>query len=465
MMNKTVQHTREHGFILPVLLFTVVFVMILITVTASLSLTNHNLANREAHKVNAQLAVDAGLDVAINEINADEDWTGTTGEVEMLNTGSSRSTYQTTVTTAADETTKTIAVIGRTYFPADAASPTITRRYEVDLLAVTSGTTITSVVSGVGGLVMNNNSKITGGDVVVNGNITMSNQSQIGTQSNAVNVRVAHQRCPQPPNATYPQVCGPGNGQPISLSNNAKIYGDVRANNQTNGTNMFNPGLVTGQPVDPIDLPTYDRTAHPVGTTVAPNHSSVACPNNGSITWPANVKITGNVNLGNNCRLTLIGNAWITGTFSTGNNGKIYISNSLGATRPVIMVDGSTGFTLSNNGEVIPNSSGTGIELRTFWTHSSSGCAANCTSLTGTPLANSQNVVTIDLGNNGNAANSVFIAQWSRVRVSNNGALGAVAGQSIELGNQAVINFTASVPGSDNLTRTWVKRGYMRVYD
>jgi hypothetical protein len=335
----------------------------------------------------------------------------------------------------------------------------------LDIEAVTSGGTgPSSVVSGVGGLALNNNAKISGGDVVVNGKISMSNNSQIGLSTNPVNVRVAHQSCPQPADSTYPQLCGSGNGQPISMNNNSKIYGDVRANNQTNGSNMFSPGLTVGNTVTPATLPTFNRDSFTVATTKNATDSGIACPNNnGTVTWPANVKITGNINMGNNCTINITGNVWITGNLTTGNQGKIKVSDTLGTTRPIFMVDGSNGFTLQNNGKVVPNSSGTGIELRTFWSNSS--CSPDCPNVTGPSLANSQNVVTIDLGNNGDAQNSVFIAQWSRVRVSNNGILGAISGQSIELGNQAVINFTTSVPGSDNRITTWVKRGYMRVYD
>jgi hypothetical protein len=77
----------------------------------------------------------------------------------------------------------------------------------------------------------------------------------------------------------------------------------------------------------------------------------------------------------------------------------------------------------------------------------------------------SQGTQTINLANNGAAPASILYAYWSKVTVSNNGAIGAVAGQTVQLGNNAVINFTSSVPGSDNRITTWVKRGYMRVYN
>lgn len=460
-MRKPKNRRLEQGFVMPILLFTVTLIVILIAAVAGLSLTTFNLAARERFKVNAQLTADAGLDIGINELNIDPTWTGSGGEMIFLDTSQLRTTYETFLVDGATESEKVLRVISRAYAPASSVQPTVTRQYELDLKAVTSGSTITSVVTGVGGLIMNNNSKITGGDVVVNGTVQMTNQSQIGTQTNPVNVRVAHQSCPNPPDDTYPTLCS--SGQPITLANNARIYGEVHANNQTNGSGMVNPGLIIGQTVSPITLPNYDRSQHAGATEHSATSSVIRCPNNGSVTWPANIKILGDVNLGNNCELTLTGNVWITGNFSTGNNGEVHVSDALGANRPVIMVDGSNGFTLMNNGEVIPNSSGTGIELYSFWSDSS--CGADCESVTGLDLANSLNQVTIDLGNNGDAANSVFVAQWSRVRVSNNGALGAVAGQSIALDNQAIINFTASVPGSDNLTQTWVKRGYIRVFD
>lgn len=453
--------TQQNGFIMPFLMFSVVFIFSLVTVVASLSLNIYNLATRDSYRVNAQLTADAGLDIGLRELNADPTWTGSGGEITLLDTANTKTTYSTTVTPGISDDRKVLSVVAKTYFPASSTTPKITRKYEVDLQAVTSSTGPGSVVSGVGGLVMNGNSKITGGDVIVNGTVTMANNSQIGTQTNAVNLRVAHMSCPSPPTATYPEACT--TGQPITLAINAKIYADVRATNQTDGTNMFNPGLVPGGPVAPAPLSPYDRTLHPVAITKNATDADIACPNNGNVTWPANVKIIGNINFGNNCTVTLTGPTWITGNFNTGNNGEVIVSNTLGASRPVVMVDGSGGFSFGVNGKITPNSSGTGIEIRTFW--SAAGCSPNCPNVTGVELANSQNIVTIDLANNGNAANTVFISQWSRVRVSNNGTLGAVAGQSIELGNNAIINFTASVPGSSNLTTTYVKRGYMRVFN
>lgn len=457
---------RKDGFVLATIMVTVLFVMTIMIVVVQYAANNYVLSAQQAYRVNAQLAADAGIDIGINELNIDPNWTGSGGEITLLDTDKMRTTYESNLLGGASDNEKVLSVTARVYSPSTAIEPDVVRRYELDLMAVTNSTFgPSSVVSGVGGLVLDNNAKVTGGDVVVNGTIEMGNNSQIGTQSNPVNVRAAHYVCPDPPDATYPQICT--SGEPIEIGNNARIYGEVHANNQTTGAHMSNPGLIVGQSVTPTDIPEYDRASQvaAVAVTKNANDSDIRCTNGQTKNWPANVKIVGDVILGNNCKININGNVWITGSFDTGNNGELRVQDSVGTTPPVIMVDGADGFELGNNGEIEPNSSNTGVELRTFWTHASSGCGPDCSGLTGPGLANSQDVVTIDLSNNGNAPFSVFIAQWSRAKVANNGALGAIAGQSIQLGNNAVINFTATVPGSDNLTTTWVKRGYIRVYD
>ncbi|MBA3757391.1 hypothetical protein H0X09_00790 [Candidatus Saccharibacteria bacterium] len=463
---------EEKGFILPVLLITGVMIVLMIIAISSATVTNKNVSVKGNHRVNAQLAADAGLDYGMNQMNTVPDWTGTGGEITLMDDVAQKikTTYQVVVTDGSDSTKKTLTVTARTYFPSTNATPTATRKYDLDIKAVTSGVGITSVVTGVGGLLLNSNSKITGGDVVVNGTITVNNNAQIGLSStpeaNAVNIRVAHTNCPSPADATYPRVCANGeNGEPITVGTTGYIYANVQATNQTNGSRMFNPGLIPNQTVPPTTLPDYDRDAQKaaVVTTIAPTDSTVACGNNQTKTWPANLKITGNITMGNNCTINLSGNVWITGNLTFGNNSKMIVPSSAGTTTPVIMVDGSEGLVIGNNGTTQANSSGTGVYFIAYWSNSS--CSPDCTSLVGTDLKNSQDQVRINLENNGSAPGSILYARWSRVRVSNNGAIGAVAGQSIELGNNAVINFTSSVPGSSNLKTTWVKRGYMRVYN
>jgi hypothetical protein len=462
---------EERGFILPVLLITGVAIVLMITAISSSAVTNNNVAAHANYAVNAQLAADAGLDDAMNKMNTVAGWTGTSGQTTLLDdaTTNVKTTYQVTVTDGVDTTHKTLSVIARTFSPRTSATAKVTRKYDMDIQAVTSGNGPTSVSSGVGGLVLDANAKISGGDVVVNGKITLNNNSQIGLSTNPVNVRVAHQSCPSPADSTYPQVCGTGNGQPITMGTTAKIYGNVQAKNQTTGTNMSNPGLQTCSPssnCDPVSLPSFDRTGFKTTVNASGQTMTAAQASScggGVVNWPANVKITGNVSTPNNCTVKINGNVWITGSLTPGNNSKLAVQNTLGSTMPDIVIDGSGGLTLSNNATVQTNSSGTGVEFLTFW--SSAACSPDCSSVTGTDLFTSQNTQTINLDNNGAAPASILYAYWSKVTVSNNGAIGAVAGQTVQLSNNAVINFTSSVPGSDNRITTWVKRGYMRVYN
>lgn len=466
---------QTNGFVVATLLGIILVISALILTVTARSIANHQIASKEDARINAQFAADAGLDVGLYELNQDEDYTGIS-ETNLINETAKRTTYEVDVSAGSSTDRKIVRSIGRTYEPASATTPKATRIFELEAEAVTSGTGPGSVVSGVGGLVLNNNSRITGGDVIVNGSVSIGGNAQIGLSTNPVNLRVAHQSCPSPATAAYPQVCT--SGQPIT--NSGLIYGDVQAQNQTTATGMSMPGL-TSSSFAPITVPGYDRTGHKaaVTTTYASTNGAVACGNNQSKTWSANIRITGNISLGNNCTVTISGNVWITGNLTFGNNSRIIIANSLtlptGWTRPTIMIDGSSGVVTGNNSQITPNSSGVGAEVITTWWNTNTATNGNfncggiadlldCTAVTGIALSTSQNITTINISNNSNASGTIFRTLWSRAVISNNGALGAVAGQTIQLGNNAVINFTASIAGSDNLTTVWVKRGYLRVF-
>ncbi len=470
-MTRSANPKNSQGFIVPIILISVFMVILVAISVLSLSVGNNQTANSESYRVNAQFAADAGLDVGIQALNKDSTWTGNTETVLYQDT-KVKTTYETTVINGSVGSKKTLKTTSRVYAPSTATVPKVTRIYNLDVQAVTSGIGLTSVVSGVGGLILNNNARITGGDVVVNGSIQVNNNAQIGLSTTdyinfpnqVVNVRVAHTTCPNPATASYPRVCATNeNGQPISVT--GKIYANVEATNQVTTTNILNPGLTPNSTVTPYVLPDYDRPGQvaAVTTTVAPSSSTVSCGINGTKSWPANVKITGDISLGNNCTVTLSGNAWVTGSITLGNNAKFVVADSLGLTRPTMMIDGQYGIVFGNNNSITQNTSATGAYLLTYWCGSS--CSPDSASVTGVPLAAAQTILTIDLSNNSSAPGSILYARWSKLRIANNGSIGAVAGQTVELGNNAVINFTASVPGSTNLTQTWVKRGYLRVFN
>ncbi len=467
-MKQTSGSTAQSGFILPTLLIAVFFIMLSITYITSLSINSYSLATGDIYKSNAQMTADAALDVALATINTSgiTAYSSTsTPETTLLTNGQLTTTYQIAAQDTADPTKKILAVVARTKI---GTTTKATRRYELDIQAVTSGYGPAAVVSGVGGLTLNNNARIAGGDVIVNGNVLVSNNAQIGLSTNPVNLRVAHQSCPSPVTAAYPQVCT--SGQPISA--NGPIYGDIQAQNQTTTTNMSLPGL-TSSSFAPVTVPGYDRPAHKaaVAATYGAGSSQIDC----GTTWPANLKIVGDVSLSNNCNITVNGNVWITGNLTFGNNARFTVANSLGTIRPVFMIDGSSGVIFGNNSVVTPNASASGIEFITTWWNTNTATNGNfncggiadpldCTAVTGLALSTSQASTTINFSNNSTASGSILRTLWSRVFIANNGAIGAVAGQTVQLGENAVINFTASISGSSNLVIIWTKRGYMRVY-
>jgi len=317
------------------------------------------------------------------------------------------------------------------------------------------------LVTGEGGLVMSNSSKIVSGDVFVNGTVDLSNSAQIGLSTNPVNVEVADQACPQPPDSTYPRVCESGESdEPININNSAHIYGTVKATNQTDGSGMSDTGLVPDSTVAPEPLPTYDRDAQKAAVAINQTGSQASCSNSQTRTWEANTKITGNVNISNKCKVTVKGDIWITGNLNVSNSSEMIVDDSLGSTIPNIMVDGSSGAVFSNKSELVSNSSGTGFEIYTFYSKAS--CSPDCASVTGTDLADSRIVTTISLSNNSSAPNTIFYAYWSQVQISNSGQIGAIIGQTVRLSNSSAITFGNSTELGG--PTTWVVDGYRRLY-
>ncbi|HEX5448397.1 MAG TPA: hypothetical protein VFW90_04360 [Candidatus Saccharimonadales bacterium] len=459
---------KSRGFILPIILITGFLIVLMIVAVSSESLNSKNTSAHYHLAAEAQMTADAGLDSSLNQLNTGG--TGAISEKTLLDDPSQniKTTYQVDVTDV-DPTHKTLAVTAKVYSPDTATTAKVIRKYQMDIEAVTSETFSSAVASGVGGLVINSNAKVTGGDVIVNGKITMSNNAQIGLSTNPVKVRVADETCPADHGSGYPRVCSTDDGDtitdPITMGRNAKIYADVIATNQTNGDNMSDTGLEVGRSFAPFSLPPFDRDGFKSTITTSMSSTDAeSCPD-GSVTWPAGVHITGgNVVTPNNCTVKVNGNVWIDGSLTLRNNARLVVQDAVGSTRPDIVVDGSGGVNISNNGTVTPNSSGTGVEIVTFWSADSS-CSPDCTDLSGTELYNSQITPTITLSNNGAAPASILYAYWTEADISNNGSLGAVAGQTVELSQNAIINFTSSISGGSNEITSWVKRGYMRLYN
>ncbi len=458
--------TSQSGAILISIILVLPFLTILALYSTQLAANNFIVSRKDQFHTHAQLAADAGVDYAMNQIQQNAAWAGSTTEVEVHNGDGVRTTF-TATSQDVTATKKQITAVGRSY-RIGGTQPQSTISLLVDLRPVTSGEY--GVVSGVGGLIMSNSAKILGGDVLVNGKITMSNTAQIGLSTNPVNLEVAHQSCPASGDlSTYPRLCNSGeNGQPITITNSAKIYGTVKANNQTNGTAISSPGLQspyclvpTAGPncVTPGILPDHNRAAQLAAITSTQTGGSQSC-SSGTKVWPANMKITGDVLISNSCKVTVNGNIWITGKLELKNSAELIVANSMGATRPVIIVDGTIA-DFSQTSVLRSNSSSTGFQIINYY--SSNACTTQnpgCT-ITGSDLSNSRDLTTIQFDNSASGPNTVFYSRWSKVLVKNSGQIGALVGQTVELRNSGTLTFGTSIGTG---TSFWVIDGYRRSY-
>ncbi len=464
-MNK-IKNTEQAGFILVTIMLLTAFVFVVSLATSQLAVNNLRAANLESFRVNAQFAADAGADMSMYNINqglvSGTEWFGTGAtEITVADEASYKTTYKSTVTnqTINGLNRKVLKVTGKTYSPKTSSTAASTRTYTMTVRPVEAGDF--SVVTGVGGLFMENSAKIIGGSVFVNGTITMTGSSQIGLTNAPVDVFTAHQSCPIGGGASYPTQCGSGNGQPISISNPAWIYGEVRAQNQTNGARMSNTGLVANSTVAPLALPTHDRAAQKAAINAANNRTGAdaSCTTNGgSKTWAANTKITGDVIVNKSCTVTVQGDIWITGTIDMSQSGTVRPMNGV-STAPVIMVDGAV--SMANSSTFASTTTGSTLGFRVI-TYSNSLNNPDTTP-TGQDLYNSSQIETIATLQTASGPNTEFYAKWSKISVGNSGGIGAVTGQTIRLHNSASITFGAKVGGVPTIMG-WVLESYRRDY-
>lgn len=453
------------GYILISLLLTTLFVLVAGLATAQLALGNYQSSLNDKLRIAAQFAADAGADETIKLFNDDysnnfSTYTGSSTEVTVADYADMKTTYKSSITSVSgDNYSKILKVTGRTYSPKTASIPNVERTYQITLRAVTEGDF--SVVAGVGGLVMSNSSKILGGNLVVNGDITMSGSSQIGLSSKPIpSIKVANYSCPtSAPYTTFPRACASGESDnPISITNPAWVYAqDLKANYQTNTARMTYSTFQSSG-VAKTDYPYQDRA--PIISAISTTNSGDVTCSSGTLTWPANYKIVGNVTISNTCNVIVQGNVWVTGNITLRNSGRLTVATGL-TSPPTIMIDGSGGLSILNSGTLASNPSNVGFRAITYW--SAAGCSPNCSSVSGVDLINSKDVVTISLTQQASGPNTEFVAHWSKLDMGNSGGVGALAGQTINLSNSAAVTFGATVIGVGGISN-WVVQDYRRSF-
>lgn len=459
MMKYLATPPNKPGFALPMVIFVFGFVITVAVIVANTAVASFTTARTDQKILQAQLAADSGIDYAMTEINKDETWTGTTSEQTLINQDGVEATYSLAVTDGSHQDQKFITSTGRTY-DANDGDLLSERIYETEIVGSRAGSY--SIAAGVGGLSMSNNTIITGGDILVNGFIDMANSTQIGLSFAPVHLRVADQKCPTPPDSTYPRICNSGeDDEPVSINHTAAIYGEVEANNQSDDSGMHDPGLVSSSGVSETALPDYDRTAHKDAVSITRNGEDAACSSGESYKiWEADTKIEGDVHLEKQCEVTLRGDVWITGNLELTQSAKISIASGL-TSEPVIMVDGETTRFL-NGAAIDTNDSGVGAQIISFY--SLADCSPDCSEVNGQDLFDSQGHTAIEMHNSSEAPATLLYSRWARVSVSNSGSIGALAGQAIEMSNKATLSFGGSgVPGVSNVT--WRAISYKRIFN
>lgn len=437
----------------------------------TLVLSDFKITTKNVSDANALLVAEAGIEQSVKQLNTDDAFAGYPTAQEFFNSSSQgKGTFVTTIEDDADSNAKTITSTGKVFANDSSSIPVSTRKIKVTVVG--TGSDGYSVYTGPGGLILTGSANITNSDVFVNGTISLSGASKIGTYSQPVDVYVANQACPpgSAPGASYPQVCGSGN--PISMAYSTNIYGTVCATGQTStGPNNniqggnSGSGLQLGCTTPPGSQPSYDRQAHidRMETSVSAGDRDYDCskwknPVGFVRTWPANLQLNGNVRAASSCDLTITGDVYITGDLDIGGAAKIKVADSVGTDRPVVVVDGN--IDVGGSGQLIANSSGTGIHFISF--NSNASCGSTCTNLTGNELKSTQTYRTIDVGGAANLPGMIFQAYWGEVKIGGSGNLGSAVGQTVNLSGAGTVTFGTSLSSG---SKTWTVTSYQQLYD
>lgn len=434
----------------------------------SFTSSQYRLTNNSTYAANSMAAAEAGVEMSLHQLNQNTSFSGYATEQTFVdNSVQGKTVYTVVVQNAATGNAKTITSTGKAY---RFGTNKLVDTKKVKVTTVGTGSPGYSVHTGPGGLILGGSANITNADVYTNGYITMSGAARIGTSAQPQKVYVANQRCPTgtTPGATYPQVCTSAAGQPITLAYSTYIYGTVCATGQTstgpNPSGNILPGnggagLQSGCVAPPVETPSYDRAAHlaAVTTTAASTNSAYTCGGTTNRTWPAKLKLTGNVSVGSSCTLNITGDVYITGNLSIAGASKVITANSVGATRPRILVDGT--ISIGGSAQALANSQGTGIQF--ISSKAAASCNPDCTTLTGNDLKNSQGVETVTIGGAGSLPGMIFQAQWGKVTLGGSGNVGSVIGQTVDLSGAGTVTFGTALSSG---TTTWTISSYQRLF-
>lgn len=466
MTKRFIKLSNERGSFLGAVL---IIMVVLLTIGLSLSevvVTRYGSTKQSVSVANALLTAEAGVERSIQALNTNENFSGfSSPQVFFNNETQGRSEFTSTVTTASGGSSKTITAVGKLFVSPTSTTPASTQRIKVTIVGTESEGY--SVQTGPGGLILSGSANITNSDVYVGGTIKLTGAAKIGTHSQPLNVDVANKACPTSGTGAYPQTC---TTQAIDMAWSTNIYGTVCATNQTSyGPNpsrnilpgSSGQGLVLGCVPEDVSQPSFDRAAHIASMTATANGNSntYTCQSwPFDRTWPAKLRLNGNVSIDGSCNVVIRGDAYISGDLNIGGASRIRVDNSVGTTRPKIVVDGK--ITVGGSGQIIANSSGTGIHF--ISTKSNASCGSACTTLTGPQLRATQTFETINVGGAVNLPGVIFQAYWGKVTLGGSGNVGSAVGQTVDLSGAGTITFGTKLSSG---SRTWTVTSYQQVYE
>lgn len=424
---------------------------------------------------NAFLSAEAGIERSLYELNSSDSFTGYESDIEFFEDDTQgRGTYTTEITNG-NGNERILTSTGKVYKKTGELAGE--RRVKVSLVGTASNTP--SVYAGAGGLILGGSARITNSDVHVNGTISMSGNSSIGSDSAPVNLSVSNYNCPpgSNPGPTYPALCT--TGQPITMPDwgSTSIIGTVCATGQVQSKfpeSQWNnnppqirggsngQGLLPGCTSPLAPMPTYDKAEHisRVSTVGTMSGNQYNCntwrnPDGFVRTWPQNLQIDGNVSIASSCDLTITGDVYITGNLVLGGGATIRIADSLGTRVPTIVVNGTVN--AGGGARILANSSGTAARFISYEDYNN--CDPSCT---GTNLKRSQALRGITVDGGGQYPGSVFHAYWSTIKVEGSGLVGSAIGQVVDMSGAGNITFGTTLSSG---TTTWTIRSYQYDYE
>ncbi|RYE16051.1 MAG: hypothetical protein EOP51_26450 [Sphingobacteriales bacterium] len=373
-----------------------------------------------------------------------------------------RAEYSTVVTDQAGGVKKIIST-GYVYAASSETDATnATNKKTIEVTVDVKQVPVTAdVLVGSGGLRLNQFSNLSVGNVYVRGQVSMDATSGIGKSNRSVNLNVANYACGDDTN--WPQLC---TTTPVTTEYIGSyfdgVYGTVCATGQPYPSSYIFPGptglgLRQDCVTPPTIMPTFDKKSFIETLNPATKRSGndFRCGVVGStITIPANTWIQGDLSLGGNfigtCRYILEGNLYVEGNLDNSMVSYMQLSDSLGVSRPTIVINGYYKARGAIARNILPNSSGTPAYVVSFAsknpTCSASETVPSLTLSTCLSTAEARSSANLNTGSNAfdcefapggnkNMTGAIFYAYYGVVKCGINGVdFYTVGGQGLFMG-------------------------------